>query len=337
MTKNPHDSLFKHVFSQPEHAAGELQAVMDPALAARIDWGSLALCPGSFVDEALAQRHTDLLFSARIEGEAALLYVLFEHLSTSPPLGPYRMLQYEVKIWDDWIARNPAARKLPLILPVVLHHSESGWRGPVRFEEVMDVSPALLDVVAPHVPHFALMLDDISQISDEALRLRAMSALGRLALALLREARRKGKLFAKLRRFKDAIYEVSLAPDGGKALHAVLYYIWATSEQLDPGQVENLEKEIRAILQPHSEAFMRTAYEQMNEIYREEGIEWGTQRALRDTLLRLLEKRFGPPHAQAQERIKSADIPTLEACFDRILTAATVEEVLSGSPSPATA
>jgi len=48
---SPHDALFKYVFSQPEHAASELRAVLPAELSRRIDWSSLELQPTSFVDE----------------------------------------------------------------------------------------------------------------------------------------------------------------------------------------------------------------------------------------------------------------------------------------------
>ncbi|MFO0715101.1 MAG: Rpn family recombination-promoting nuclease/putative transposase [Sandaracinus sp.] len=53
MTHTPHDALFKAVFSLPEHAEAELRAVLPARLARRIDWSTLALAGGSFIDEAL--------------------------------------------------------------------------------------------------------------------------------------------------------------------------------------------------------------------------------------------------------------------------------------------
>jgi hypothetical protein len=44
-----HDGFFKRVFRLPEHAAGELLAVLRPEVASRIDLGSLELVPLSFV------------------------------------------------------------------------------------------------------------------------------------------------------------------------------------------------------------------------------------------------------------------------------------------------
>ena len=54
----PHDALFKYVFSQPEHAASELLAVLPRELSARLDWTTLKLEPGTFVDPHLTDRHT---------------------------------------------------------------------------------------------------------------------------------------------------------------------------------------------------------------------------------------------------------------------------------------
>ncbi|WP_437635646.1 Rpn family recombination-promoting nuclease/putative transposase [Sorangium sp. So ce854] len=83
MTPTPHDALFKSTFSQPEHAAAALRQVLPAALAARIDFASLALQSGSFIDEKLAASHSDLLFSARLEEASLFIYVLFEHQSTA--------------------------------------------------------------------------------------------------------------------------------------------------------------------------------------------------------------------------------------------------------------
>ena len=64
MSLTPHDALFKAVLGKPEHARGVLRAVVPAALAEAIDWPTLTLRPGSFVDLALREQHTDLLYSA---------------------------------------------------------------------------------------------------------------------------------------------------------------------------------------------------------------------------------------------------------------------------------
>lgn len=86
MIPNPHDALFKGVFGQPEHARGMLRAVVPAVLAEALDWSMLTLRPGSFVDAALRNQHTDLLYSTTWNGGGeALVYFLFEHQSSPPP------------------------------------------------------------------------------------------------------------------------------------------------------------------------------------------------------------------------------------------------------------
>lgn len=57
MGHDVHDALVKAILAHPEHAAGALKAVLPAALVAQLDFGTLALCPGSFVDETLRHSH----------------------------------------------------------------------------------------------------------------------------------------------------------------------------------------------------------------------------------------------------------------------------------------
>ena len=169
MQPNVHDAFFKEMLSRPEHAASLLQQILPARITARIHFDSLAPCAGSYVDEALKERHSDLLFSVTIEGRPALIYILFEHQSTVDGLMSFRLLRYEVRIWERWLRDNPNARKLPVILPVVLHHSVTGWSGSTAFEDLLDVDEATLADVAPYIPNFQFLLEDISHETDEAL------------------------------------------------------------------------------------------------------------------------------------------------------------------------
>jgi len=77
--EQPHDFLFKEIFSVPEHAASHLRSVLPAALVARIDWDSLALENTRLQVSGLDAKETDVLLSAQLAGKPALLYVVFEH------------------------------------------------------------------------------------------------------------------------------------------------------------------------------------------------------------------------------------------------------------------
>ena len=93
---NPHDSLVQTVFSDLENAAGELRSVLPAAVVDKLNWTTLKLEPGTFVDPELRDRHTDLLYSVELKGSPSpkpgrgkrgsarrvFLYVLLEHQSS---------------------------------------------------------------------------------------------------------------------------------------------------------------------------------------------------------------------------------------------------------------
>jgi|GEM_PF-2918200 len=58
---SPHDKLFKLVFGEREHAAILLERFLPPDLGEALAFEDATVCPGTFVDEALRDRHTDLL------------------------------------------------------------------------------------------------------------------------------------------------------------------------------------------------------------------------------------------------------------------------------------
>jgi predicted transposase YdaD len=142
--QSPHDAVFKGLIGKPEHARGMLREVVPTAVAEAIDWQTLTQVPGNFIDLELRQQYADLLFSARWhDGSELLAYFLFEHLSAPPKTrsGPiaYRLLRYQVRIWEDWFSRNPEAKTLPMIIPVVMYHGQARWSEPRQFGDVLAV------------------------------------------------------------------------------------------------------------------------------------------------------------------------------------------------------
>jgi hypothetical protein len=86
-----------------------------------IDYGTLELESGSFIDPELADSHSDLLFSARLHGDPVLLYLLLEHRSTNDRAMPLRAYQYLARIWKRHFQEN--GLPLPLIIPLVVSHA----------------------------------------------------------------------------------------------------------------------------------------------------------------------------------------------------------------------
>jgi hypothetical protein len=333
MPTSVHDALFKATFSRIEHATGELQAILPPGLTAQIDFATLTLCPGTYVDDDLRQRQSDLLFSAEIAGKKTLLYVLFEHQSTVDPLMLFRLLAYMVRIWEAHLRSEPEATRLPAIVPMVLHHSRSGWTAKVAFEELLDVDASVLAEIAPYVPHFRAVLDNLGEESEARLQARAMSALGRLALWCLKNSRSPELLVTRLGRWGELIRQVARAPDGRAAAGMIFAYMCEVDVTYGPEELLRLVR--REIGEDVEEAIVTTAdilraegrLQGRNE-GRSEGRNEGRSEGQREMLVRLLGKRFGALPEEAIARVNAAGPAELEAWFDRVLTAATLTDVL---------
>jgi len=68
MPSNPHDHLFKAVFSRPSDAASFLSAHFPPELAAAIRWDRLVCLRTGFEEPDGTSPEADLLFSVTFVG-----------------------------------------------------------------------------------------------------------------------------------------------------------------------------------------------------------------------------------------------------------------------------
>ena len=319
----PHDALFKQVFSQPDHAVGELRHVLPAAIVDRIDWSTLALRPGSFVDDELRERHSDLLYSVRLAGREAFLYLLLEHKSTIEALTPFQLLGYLVRFWQQHLAQHPNTRLLPVVIAVVVHHSENGWTGATDVIDVLDLDSETRAALEPYLPRFRFVLDDLASESAQALHDRVMSALAKLALFCLKRARHSGDLLGELRRFGEAARSVAAAPDGGAALAAVLRYIMLVQE-LAPA---DLRRFVKQEVGPKAEEVLMTTADQITKEAREKALAQGLSQGRAELLLRQLTIRFGPMPEPVVLRVRGASIEELDRWAEAVLSAAKLEQV----------
>jgi hypothetical protein len=260
----------------------------------------------------------------RIDGRPGLLYVVFEHQSTAEALMAFRLLRYMVRIWDKHVAENPDARMLPVIVPVLLHHSEAGWTAATSLEGLFDVEAETLAAMGEHVPRLHFVLDDISAESDEALRGRAMSALGRLVLWCLRSSRTPEDLVQGLTAWADLLREVKRAPNGAGALAKIWRYLYMVNDRV--GAAELLPQLMAAVGEDGRDEIVNAAEELI-----EEGREQGREQEARELLVRLLASRFGALTPAARARVNGADRAQIEQWVERLLTAPSLEALLGGA------
>ena len=122
--QDPHDMLFRHVFSDPQQAGPLLRHALPPEVAAGIDWRTLAAAPDAIVQGGVlpASPRTSLLFTAQRNGGGAAIYLLLERRCGPDPGAALEVLQVVARVTQRHCELHPHDRQLPLVLPVVVQH-----------------------------------------------------------------------------------------------------------------------------------------------------------------------------------------------------------------------
>jgi predicted transposase/invertase (TIGR01784 family) len=312
VTPTPHDALFRSTFSHPARAGELLRTFLDPDLCSRIDWTGLVLQSGSFVDEQLRAQHTDLLFTARLDDRELRIYLLLEHQSAPDRWISLWLLRYMVSIWVAHVDAHPRTRRLPPILPAVIHHGEKTWTIDPAFSALFDIP----DGFTNFIPQFQYALADLATIDADTLRTRAGSAAVRMALLALKETRAAEDLKRLLLGWAAVLNELERHPEGPHVIDHVFRYLYAVRDNEEFTRID-----ISTLgLGKASEAIMTRETYLINK-----GIEQGEQRII----LNLLRGKFELLPTTVVHRIESADSDTLQRWAMRLLAARTLDEVFA--------
>lgn len=176
----PHDRLFRAVFSDPAEAASLIRKALPDTIRRRLNWTTLTLTDGTFIDEELRESQVDLLYEVEDTdtGEPTSVYVLLEHQSTPDPLMRLRLLRYCCRIWETDFRNNPDRHGWRLIVPVVFYQGTRGWRYSTEFSaEFLEAHRTL-----PWVPKFAHVLLDQTNLAPEAVTGSVRARIAQLLL-----------------------------------------------------------------------------------------------------------------------------------------------------------
>jgi predicted transposase/invertase (TIGR01784 family) len=156
----PHNLMVRAVLSDVAEAAGFLQRHLPPEVSQALDWATLTLREGSFVDEDLRASEADFLYEiAQGSGEEPVwIYVLVEHQSTPDRWMRLRLLKYCCRIWEMSFRAHPEQRALRAIVPLVFYQGERRWSYSREFADLFAEAVRAW----PGVPHFSHALVDQS-------------------------------------------------------------------------------------------------------------------------------------------------------------------------------
>ena len=316
LTHKPHDHLFRYVFSNPEHARGELEHLLPDELSKRIDWDTLAPLPADFIPEDLRELQADLLFSVKLGKRDIFLYLLLEHQSSNDHWLVLRLLIYITEIAKRFRKQKPEATKLPAIVPLVVHHSNTGWTAPQRFSDLLDLSQDEKHLLSPYLLDFSFLLDDLSKTQSEELKARSASELARLALYMLKNSRSSQNILENLVAWTDIATDVLEATNGVAALAAILNYIMQVTKM----PIEQVEEATKKLGPKAEKAFISTA-----DIL----IAKGKAEGKAEVVLRMLQLKFGSLSSSAEQSIQSATSDQLDKLVELIVNEDSLDKILS--------
>jgi predicted transposase/invertase (TIGR01784 family) len=234
---HPHDVMVRAVLSDVAEATNFLQRHLAEEVSQALNWSTLKLVEGSFVDEDLRRSEADLLYEvAHVSGEASVwVYVLLEHQSTPDRWIRFRLLKYCCRIWDQSFREQPDQRELRAIVPLVFYQGERSWSYSSEFADLFAASVRAW----PGVPRFSHGLIDQSGLQPEEVQGECKVQI--MQLLLMAAYHPALAWMEQVARLLDALS--SLPPSGGlNYMRIFVLYILATQE---PEAAESFREVLR--------------------------------------------------------------------------------------------
>lgn len=309
----PHDTLKDVLLFDPKRFTDFLWQNLSNEFAGLIDWS----VPPEFVDrglvnEMLGRSQTDLLVKMRLlSGEDMFAYVLGEHKS-SPDVGlPLQLAKYMVQIWEGYAGQSwKKLRALPPILPIVIYSGKKKWNVPSCLRDMIAADDPALRIL----PGESYILRNLSKMKLEEM---AQDSGLRAGFSALRGDR------------IEQIVELLAEVDEDLRIR-ILEYVSRVFEV----DFDGLRAIIREAGHSGMEANVATIAETMHKKGKAEGVVIGKAEGVVigevKTLLRLLERRFGPLSPDLRERVNNAKQSEIATWFDIAIDAPDLETVFGG-------
>lgn len=321
-----HDHGYRLLFSHPEMVRDLLLGFVPGEWVQELDFSSLEKMNGSYVTDDLRSRHADAIWRVKWGGQWLYVYLLLEFQSTVDGFMPVRILSYTSLLYQDLIRQKALGerRKLPRVMPIVLYNGKARWRAPTRVSDLLESGPPGLEAFQPEQSF--LLLD------EGAFDLDALSPLHNLVAALFRLEHQRS--LDELTEVLGLLVDWLKTPAQAGLRRAFAEWLrrrlrhWVP--EVNISQMHDLQ-EVHDMTQSMVEIWK----EQYQQSWRQEGLEEGRQEGRQEgrlegefsLLLRQLTRRFGPLPDADIARMKRAGLDEMELWADRVLDAASLEDV----------
>ncbi|AIF81042.1 transposase [endosymbiont of Acanthamoeba sp. UWC8] len=220
----------------------------------------------NFLDNSLGKGMVDILFSVNFGEEKGYFYLLVEHQSKPDYWMPFRLYKYMLHICDKHLKKNPKAKHLPFVYPMIFYAGLEKYTAPLDLWSLFD-DPSL----AKQIYNDPFQLIEVQKIEDDELRKRVWSGVMEYVMK---------RIFARdilpfLQSIRPLLREIS-----EKDSNYIIDILWYTVEA---GESERAEEIIEAFKEAVTEEGRRdimTIADRLIEKGVQQGIEKGMQQGM---------------------------------------------------------
>lgn len=330
------DSLYHRLFSHPVMVEQLVREFLTDVVTTDLDFSAMERVVAKFHGPSGDRREGDVIWRLpTTDGTDIYLYLLLEFQSQSDRWMAVRTLVYQGLLWQQVIAEQglKASDRLPPVLLVVLYNGAPRWTAPAALSDLIalpDMSP-----LWHWQPQAQYHLIDVRGFPGDALeRKRSLTAL------LFRlEQRQDPDTLAPL--IDEVIGWFRLHPgfESLRSLFSEMVFQAIAGVGITASIPEDLT-DMRTVLSTLPEYWKEKWRAELLAEGRAEGKAEGKAEGAREaralTLLRLVERRFGPVADAERARILAADSIEIDRWLDRLFDADSLDALLdreAGDPA----
>ena len=227
----PHNNFFQFALSNLRAARSLIETQLPPDVLAEINLETLRVETGAFVDSALREKQSDLLYSVELAKglrdktnsapDRALLYLLVEHKSEPDPKTVLQLLSYIIRLWEQ---RFRDGEKLVPVIPLVVYHGDREWTVARSLDELVPATNAIREFQV----RFGFPILDLTQRGNQEIQGDSLLQVTLRMLKYGRDQRLRSELFAVL----QILREVGASFPIDQWLDAIQVYAMAANKDL---------------------------------------------------------------------------------------------------------
>jgi len=270
----PHDKAFKRAMQDIRVARDFCEHYLPEMIKNLIDLNTLKLNHATFIDSALKETESDVLYQAEIidSKETAYIYVLAEHQSKPDKWIPFRLVKYMCEIFSQHLRQYSKSKNLPLIFPIVFYNGTESYNKSMCFFDLFGGQKE----IATNIFINAFRLVDLNHVPDAVIRQHRWSGLMEMIM-------KQEKMRDTIKLWQDTIESFgSLLQDtaGRDYFVSMLTYFLHTRNTHDHAHFfATIREQLSRTHQPTEETIMTIA-EWLKQEGRKQGMEQGIEQGI---------------------------------------------------------